>query len=173
MMQYVKMNPERLATKRLFPGFFRVQNDVEIAGRKYAAVGNIALLQAEHYQPVHVRRTMVEAADYGDMEPLRNYMNGCVLAARRGTVMVSPFISPKEKEVLAVLLKEKHPIIVLSDNGFGEYYKPSAGLFDAVAEGRMLILSPWQNNPDTRHITREECVALNQMAEEIAQIQEA
>ena len=44
MMQYVKMNPQRLATKRLKPGYFRVQEGIEIANRTYAAVGNIALL---------------------------------------------------------------------------------------------------------------------------------
>jgi hypothetical protein len=53
-------------------------------------------------------------------------------------------------------------------NGFGNYFKPSDLLFDAVAAGRLLILSPWTHNPDKRTITRAECVALNQMAEEIS-----
>jgi len=97
-------------------------------------------------------------------------MNSCVLAARKGTVMVSPFISPKEKEVLEVLLREKHTIIYIADNGFGEYYKPAEGLFEAVAEGRMLILSPWQHDPDKPHVTRTECVAMNKMAEEICEV---
>ena len=170
MIRYVQMNPQRLATKRLKPGYFRVQREIEIAGRQYSGVGNIALLQAEHFMPVHVRRTMVEAAEHGEQETLRNYMNGCVLAARKGTVMVSPFISPKEKEVLSVLLKEEHPIIMLADNGFGEYYKPSDALFNAVAAGRMLILSPWEHDDKKSHITREECVALNGMAEQICSI---
>jgi hypothetical protein len=84
--------------------------------------------------------------------------------------MVSPFISPKEKEVLEVLLHEKLPFIYLSDNGFGEYYKPSNLLFDACAEGQVLILSPWQHDAGKRHITRAECVAINDMAEEICNI---
>ncbi len=170
MIRYVQMNPQRLATKRLKPGYFRVQREIEIAGRQYSGVGNIALLQAEHFMPVHVRRTMVEAAEHGEQTQLRNYMNGCVLAARKRTVMVSPFISPKEKEVMAVLLKEEHPIIMLADNGFGEYYKPSDALFNAVAAGRMLILSPWEHDDKKQHITREECVALNGMAEQICSI---
>lgn len=167
-IHYIDMNPQRLATKKLKPGFFRVQHDVEIAGRKYDAVGNIEILQAEEYKPVHVRSVWVEDAERHNYDtPLRNYMNGCVLAARNGAVMVSPFISPKEKAVLEVLLHEEHRIIYITDNGFGEYYKPSDGLFDAVAEGRMLILSPWQYDPDKRHVTRAECVAMNGMAEEI------
>lgn len=170
-IRYVDMNPQRLATKKLMPGFFRVQHDVEIAGRKYDAVGNIEILHAEEYAPVHVRSVWVEDAERHNYDtPLRNYMNGCVLAARNGAVMVSPFISPKEKAVLEVLLCEGHSIIYIADNGFGEYYKPSDGLFDAVAAGRMLILSPWQHDPDKRHVTRAECVAMNGMAEEISSV---
>ena len=167
MIRYVQMNPQRLATKKLMPGFFHVQEGIEIAGRTYRGVGNVALLQAARYAPVHVRRTMIDEAMHGDNTRLRNYMNGCVLAARQGTVMVSPFISDKEKEVMVVLLAEEHPIIYIADNGFGDYYKPSDGLFDSVAAGRVLILSPWEYDPSKRHVSRAECVAMNQMAEEI------
>lgn len=170
MIRYVQMNPQRLATKRLMPGYFRVQRDIEIAGQKYSGIGNIGILQAEKFSPVHVRRIWVEDAEqHGEATRLREYMNGCVLAARKGVVMVSPFISPKEKEVLEVLLREKHTIIYIAENGFGEYFKPAEGLFEAVAEGRMLILSPWQHDPDKPHVTRAECVAMNKMAEEICE----
>ena len=167
MIRYVQMNPQRLATKRMKPGYFRVQKDIEIGGRKYDGVGNVALLMAEHFEPVHVRSVMVKAAEQGNAEPLRNYMNGCVLAARRGVVMVSPFISPQEKQVMKVLLQEQHPFILLADNGFRDYYKPADELFDACAAGRLLILSPWRYDEGKRHICRSECVALNMMAEEI------
>ena len=167
MINYLILNPQRLATKRLMPGFFRVQEGIEIGGRMYRGIGNVALLQAAHYKPVHVRSTMLDEAAHGDDKRLRDYMNGCVLAARQGAVMVSPFISDKEKEVMVVLLAEEHPIIYIADNGFRDYYKPSAGLFDSVAEGRVLILSPWEYDPKKRHVTRAECVAMNHMAEDI------
>ena len=172
-LRYIDMNPQRLATKRLKPGYFRVQEGIELAGRTYSGVGNIALLQAEHYAPVHVRRMMVEAAEHGEPQQMRDYMNGCVLAARKGTVMVSPFISPQEKQVMEVLLKEEHPFICIADNGFRDYYKPNDGLFDAVAAGRVLILSPWDYDADKRHVTRADCVAMNQMAEEICSLSSA
>ena len=168
MMQYVKMNPQRLATKRLKPGFFRVQAGIEIAGHKYRGVGNTKLLLANRFTPVHVRHTMVEEAAQGNDTRLRDYMNHCVLEARQGAVMISPFISDKEKEILIVLLAEEHPFIILADNGFRNYYKPSAGLFDSVAAGRVLILSPWEYDPHKKHISRADCVALNSIAEEIA-----
>ena len=170
MVNYLILNPQRLATKRLMPGFFRVQEGIEIAGRTYRGIGNAALLQAARFATVHVRRTMIDEAMHGDNKRLRDYMNGCVVAARQGTVMVSPFISDKEKEVMVVLLAEEHPIIYIADNGFRDYYKPSDGLFDAVAAGRVLILSPWEYDPSKRHVTRDECVAMNQMAEEICSL---
>lgn len=168
MIEYVQMNPQRLATKHLMPGYFRVQKGIEIAGQTYAGVGNIALLQAAHYATVHVSHILVNEAAQGNSQPLRDYMNGCVIAARRGTVMVSPFISPREKDIKSALLAEGHPFIVLEDNGFRDYYKPSGELFEAVAAGRVLILSPWEYDASKRHISRAECVALNGMAEQIA-----
>ncbi len=170
MMRYVHMNPQRLATKRLKPGFFRVQRGIEIGGRSYAGVGNATLLMAERFETVHVRRAMVQKAEQGDDAPLRDYMNGCVLAARKGAVMVSPFISPQEKQVMEVLLREELPFVLLTDNGFREYYKPTDALFDACAAGRVFILSPWEYGAGKRHISREDCVALNTMAEEITKI---
>lgn len=168
MIRYVQMNPQRLATRRLMPGFFRVQEGIEIAGRKYSGVGNIALLYAERYAPVHVRSIWVKDLEqHGDNAKLREYMNGCVLAARQGTVMVSPFISQYEKAVQEMLLKEEHPFILLADNGFRDYYKPADGIFDAVAAGRVLILSPWEYDAQKKHVSRAECVAMNKMAEEI------
>ena len=170
MMQYVKLNPQRLATKKLNPGFFQVQRKVEINGRSYDAVGNIKLLYQDRYMPVHVRRTMVEEAEHGDDQRLRDYKNSCILSAQQGSVMVSPFISPHEREVLDKLILDKRPVIYLADNGFGQYYKPSAHLFDAVDAGNLLILSPWQYDPDKKHISRADCVALNTMAEDLCRL---
>lgn len=166
-VHYIDMNPQRLATKRLKPGFFCVQPNIDIAGRIYSGVGNSKLLNETRYTPVHVRRTMLDAAAQGNPQPLSDYMEHCITAARQGAVLVSPFIHEKEREVLYIALSEGGSVIHLTDNGFREYYKPSDGLFDAVANGQMLILSPWQYDPKKRGITRAECVALNNIAEEI------
>lgn len=166
-IRYIDMNPQRLATKRLKPGFFHVQRNIEIAGRKYDGVGNTLLLTHARFAPVHVRNTLVQLAQHGNSQPLRNYKNSCVLMAREGCVMVSPFISPDEKAVMQVLLHEKRPCILLADNGFRDYYKPADAHFDACAAGLLLILSPWPYDAGKRHISRADCMALNSMAEEI------
>lgn len=169
MIHYLQMNPQRLATKKLKPGYFFVQRGVDICSRNYDIVGNAAILTAERYKPVHVRRIMVEAAGHGDDTALKEYMNACVLAARKGAVMVSPFISPDERRILAKLLEEGLPFICIADNGFGDYYKPADGLFEALTAGKVLILSPWEYDPKKGHVTRQECIAMNKMAEEICE----
>ncbi len=166
-IRYIDMNPQRLATKRLKPGLFHVQRDIAISGRRYDGVGNTTLLMSGLFEPVHVKHELVDEAARGNNLRLRNYMNSCVLAARKGVVMVSPFISTPEKQVMQVLLNEQRPFILLTDNGFRDYYKPSDILFDACASGRLLILSPWPYDVTKRHISRADCIALNAMAEEI------
>ena len=166
-IRYIDMNPQRLATMHLKPGYFRVQKDIMIGKRSYDGVGNTTLLMAEHFETVHVRRVLVEEASHGHDEPLRNYMNSCILMARKGVIMVSPFISPYEKQVMQVMLREQLSFIYLLDNGFRDYYKPTDALFDACASGRILILSPWTYDVSKRHISRVDCIALNAMAEEI------
>ena len=166
-IRYIDMNPQRLATKRLKPGFFRVQQGVAIGVRSYYGVGNTTLLMSERFATVHVRSVMVRMAEHGDDRPLRDYMNSCVQAARQGVVMVSPFISPHEKQVMQVLLREQRPFVHLMANGFSEYYKPVDGLFDACASGRLLMLSPWEYDAAKRSVSRAECVALNAMADDI------
>ena len=54
MMHYVRMNPQRLAIKRLKPGYFHVQKNIAIGGRQYDGVGNAALLMEAAFDTVHV-----------------------------------------------------------------------------------------------------------------------
>lgn len=168
MINYVKDNPQRLATMMLKPGYFHVQHKVEIGGREYDAVGNAKILMIAKRKVVHVRHIWVEDAElHGDDNSLNQYMSECVQAAKEGAVMVSPWISQYEKQILKHLLTEGLPVIYLASNGFGDYYKPTRELFEACKAGKVLILSPWVHAPEKTKISRAECVALNGMAEEI------
>ena len=44
-IRYIDMNPQRLATKRLKPGFFRVQRNISLGERNYDGVGNTTILK--------------------------------------------------------------------------------------------------------------------------------
>lgn len=48
--------------------------------------------------------------------------------------------------------------------GFTDLAKPGGQRFDACAEGRMLILAPWEHHNERRTIRRDQCLTLNDMA---------
>ena len=89
------------------------------------------------------------------------------LVGERGAVLVSPCISPGEKEIARAALADGLPLIVLLENGFAPKFKPSGRYFDACANGKLLMLAPWPHHFEKRTITRAQCLALNAMAQEI------
>lgn len=161
MLRYVADNPRRLYIRRHHARNFHVQQAVQVGEWCFSAVGNLLLLDnALHV--VHVRRRF-------SPEERRRYMNNCVLAARQGRVLISPFISEYEKQVRDVVLQEGYPVIQLTNEAFSHYYKPSGDLFHACANGQLLLLSPNHTSaPFGKRITREECNTLNALAEALA-----
>ncbi len=169
MAAYVRLNPYRLAVRRAYPDCFAIQRGVNMAGQVYAAVGNVGLLLEPHLWQVHVHKEWVwDAERHGFEEPLRRYKNECIVQARGGAVLVSPFINEHEAAVRDVALREHLSVIWILDNGFPEgsgYYKPFAEHIEAIAAGRLLLLSPWDTyTPDKERCTRAECLYLNTLA---------
>lgn len=160
MFDYLRDNPRRLAVKRTRPGYFRIQRNVVIAGTTCDTIGNQRLLLAPHLKPVHVRRVW-------NQEQTRNYMNECIIAARQGAILISPFISETERAVRDEALKEHLPIIIVHHTSLPELYKPEPMFFDACTEGRILIIAPQGQQSSSSTITYAHCSALNQFAETI------
>lgn len=161
MIDYVHDNPRRLYLRRHCSSLFHVTCDVQIHDYSFNAVGNLMLIDNPMHA-VHVRRRFNE-------EERRAYMNNCIIAARRGKVLISPFISEYEKQVRDVALREGLEVIQLCNEPFTDYYKPTGELFDACTTGKILLLSQHQGETSFSHrIKREECVALNAIAEDIA-----
>lgn len=161
MLRYVQDNPRRLYIRRHHAHYFHVQKDVQVGDYRFAAVGNMALIDSPLHA-VHVRRRFTP-------EERRRYMNSCVVAARRGRVLISPFISDYEKQVRDVMLQEGFPVIQLTNEYLSQFYKPSGELFHACSQGQLLLLSPNDSPvPFSTRITREQCNQLNIIAEAIA-----
>lgn len=102
-------------------------------------------------------------ADVGRFEEQRQQV---MAAARSGYIIVSSFISPREREIMKQLAQESLPYIEIMDNGFSRRYKPSGKAFYACAENRLLQLTPWTHLYD-RHgttVTREMCLIMNHLA---------
>ena len=178
MIDYVHDNPRRLMLRRQHSGSFAVQRDVRFQGHKFSAVGNLKWLDYP-LQAVHVRQKFTD-------DERKDYMNACILSARKGTVLIGAFISEYEKQVRDEALREGLPVIQLCHEQFYNLYKPSGDLFDACTTGHLLLLheegmsantptaqhaTPSLRNPyweSLRKITREQCKALNALAEELA-----
>ena len=124
-------------------------------------IGCSALLSAERKLPLICHRSDAPFFDRQRDAVLR--------AAREGAVIVSAFISPKEREIRDLLLMEQLPIIEVVDNGFADRYKPSGKSFYACAENRLVQISPW-NYEYSRDmgINREACLVMNQLVRVIA-----
>ena len=162
MISYVKDNPRRLWLKKKRPEYFAVQHNVQWNGHSFSIVGNILLLDSSLWA-VHVRSRFSE-------EEARSYMHECIVAARKGAVLVGAFISPKEKQVLEMAVAEGLPVIFLVPYSFSEYYKPTGKLIEMCTKGKMLFLTEVSSEVSPRRsISREECNTLNALAEEMMQ----
>lgn len=161
MFDYLRDNPRRLAIKRQHPGYFRLQRNVMLEGTTCDMVGNQCLLLAQCMIAVHVRRAW-------NAEQTRAFMNECILAARKGAVLISPFISEAERAVRDEALKEHLSIIVIHDKPLPELYKPEPMYFDACREGRILIISPVKGHFLNKDLTYAQCKEMNALSEAIA-----
>lgn len=155
--QYIRDNPRRLAVRRANPDFFRRVNYISINGRQFSAFGNIQLLDNPFKNAVIVHRADSAATK---SEQRSQWLH----TASNGGVLVSPFISPAEKEVRQEAEQSGGKIILLTNNAFPERYKPAAHDFALCEQGRLLILAPLESMPDCR----ETFLALNRLAEGVA-----
>ncbi|MBR1666134.1 MAG: hypothetical protein IJ699_07940 [Bacteroidaceae bacterium] len=160
MIDYVRDNPRRLMLRRQHSSLFVVQHQVRYGRWSFSSVGQLRLLDAP-LVAVHVRR-------YFTLDQRRDYMNGCILAARRGAVLVSPFISEHEKRVRDEAFREGLCCIQLCNEPFSDYYKPAGELITPCTDGRLLLLTLVTGAPQERRITRDECTSLNAVAESMA-----
>lgn len=158
---YLDDNPRRLLLKRQNPQLFTVLHDMEIAGKKCQVVGNRFLLDVPDKMAVIVHRR------YTDEENAR-LREEWLACGERGGVLVSAAIAPKEKEVLREAMNRGYRIILLRENGFPEFYKPSGESFDACYGGLLLQISPWEYHMERKTITRAQCLELNAMAESLS-----
>ena len=83
--------------------------------------------------------------------------------ARSGTVLVSPAISKGEQAVMRAVLDAHLPLIFLTPWGFNAFSRPGHQYYEACAEGRFLILAPWEHQNQRLPLTRDMCLQLNAM----------
>ena len=159
--RYLDDNPRRLAIKRQHSDYFTIMQQISIGEWSCKAVGNRYLLNIPDKMAVIVHRA------YSDdmFEELKALW---LDFAENGGVLISAAISPREKIVMREAMNRGYRLIYLRENGFPELYKPSGESFVACSEGRLLQISPWDYHMQRKTISREQCLQLNRLAEEIA-----
>ena len=158
---YLRDNPRRLLLKRARPDWLRPFFNLKIGATTYSGIGNRNLLRSPRRLPVRVSRRLTK-------EQIEAVTTQYMEAARHGAVLVSPAISPGEKQVMRTAFDAGFPTIVLMENGFTAMSKPKGEQFDACANGRLLMLSPWEHHNEKRAINAAQCTQLNLMAIEIS-----
>ena len=161
MVRYVEDNPRRLALKRSLPDLFQRCNKIRIGEEVLDAFGNPFLLRKDFIRNVHVRRAWTP-------EQAQQYKETCLREVSQGAVLVSPFISPAEKDILREAIEQGASIIRLVREGMAPRFKPSGKEFELCCAGRLLILTPWEYQTDKIALSRQDAVRLNNLAELIA-----
>lgn len=202
MIGYVKENPMRAILKRTYPEFMQRRQCIKINGTvRYAAFGNLLLLKNPMKQQVFCHRLArveqlneEERRRYGYMgsyptdaksrvpyvktEAWTKERDAWISFAQNGGVLVTPGISPGERDMKNIAINSRLPLIHLQAEPITENFKPEGERFYACVEGSLLILAPWVDDLDgmssltgAQEATRyDRFHNMNKLAEEICKM---
>lgn len=195
MLNYIRSNPARLAEKRQNPELFKRVTNLEVPLNGGSTIGNFFSLGNRHLLslPLHQEQCSRRFFEYrrvdkagGGKKILKDSSGEPVIkfaadeyqkqlesaqeAAMRGAVILSPCISDGERQIAREILKQGFRLVALKNMGFSKYEKPSGKLFEACAEGRLLLLAPaaWPYQTQAKPMTRFDAIALNRIAQWLA-----
>lgn len=159
IFNYIRSNPYRLAVRHAYPDFFTRHNNLMVGETACQLYGNIHLLDNPFKEQVIVHR-----ADNDEVYSANR--DKWLYTAGNGGVLVSPFISKREKEIRKEAEALGGRFILITNRPLGERGKPSGKDFDLCSQGRMLIIAP-QSPLD---FSRSACQHMNGLANHTANI---
>ena len=129
--------------------------------------GDRSLLKEHRLLPVVCHRK--DAARFNSQK------TRCMEEAARGTVLVCPCISPKEREIINESVNHGFPVVLIADNGFPDRYHPSTQRLDLCAEDQLLLVSPWhyQYRGKNEQITVSFCKTMNCLAQALCRTKDS
>lgn len=166
---YLDDNPRRLWLKWHFPDRLRKVYDFTAGtkGHRYIAVGNTFLV-------THPERLQVRCHRNLTVEQIQQEVEKYLREAHRGTVLVSPFISPAEKAVFEACYRERLPMIHIVNRGLdGKFNYPSGRDLSGCSDGFLLVLAPYADysaETAAARITRAQCLDMNGYAADLATV---
>lgn len=191
--KYMAANPWRWLLREKYPNLFcKVWGKELLPGHRFDLIGNMFLLDKPWHLPVRISRFAVKEEAFNPYNPegsfilengkrvlrrtqylfprrektqeeIQNAIQPYLKLAKAGAVLITPCISPAEKEVVQAAYKENMHIVMLCHQGFDRYYHPSKAHYDACARGILLQLAPWKYDPG-RELRKQLCEELNDMA---------
>ena len=113
--------------------FVRMQKRelLRLGAHTYNGIGNRTLLSVPCRLAVRISRRITG-------QQLQAETARYIQAAHNGAVLISPAISPGEKDVMRQVFNLRLPVVVVVRNGFTPLSKPKGEQFDACAEGLLL-----------------------------------
>lgn len=166
---YLDDNPRRLWLKWHFPDRLRKVYDFTAGtkGHRYTAVGNTFLVTYPERLQVRCHRNLT-------VEQIQQEVEKYLREAHRGTVLVSPFISPAEKAVFEACYRERLPMIHIVNRGLdGKFNYPSGRDLSGCSDGFLLVLAPYADysaETAAARITRAQCLDMNGYAADLATV---
>ena len=99
----------------------------------------------------------------------------CLEEAAKGAVLVSARIAKGEREIMDEAVHSGYTVVLIADNGFTDRYHPSADRMDLCAEGRMLMITPWQYKYRAREekISVPVCKTMNCLAQALCRTKDS
>ena len=168
--RYMKENPLRARIREECPHLMERQLHLWIAGREYAAFGNLFLLKYPIKEQVFFHRKDPKTGKPTDeTDDFRQERARLLRIAEEGTVLVTPGISKGERIIVNDALESHLPLILLQKEPIGEYWKPSLRRFYACTAGHLLILAPWSFDGESDYSRFHQ---LNDYAREICEATE-
>jgi len=170
--RYILDNPRRYCLKQAHPEYFHtvaeLQHPALPAGGTWSGYGNRFLLDRPEKRAIRVSRKATP-------ETIAVLRGEVATDAAHGLVVVSPFISPGEKEIAtSILTSHTGDVILMKHDGFPALFKPKGKYFDLCVQGRLLVLSSpafLSSSSGGVHaaLTREACFSMNAACAQIAE----
>lgn len=163
VFDYIRQNPYRLAVRRERPDFFSKRRGLMIGGTEVQGYGNLFLLRNPFKMSLVVHRADTE-------EDFNRKMEDCLYFASNGGVVVSAFISAREKQIRREVEAAGGRVILVHDRPLQDREKPGKHDFELCCKGELLMLSPvsYLDLPKVEHPPRWQCLDMNKLAETIA-----
>ncbi len=159
-IHYTRDNPRRYMLKQTFPDYMTRRWIITMGEEQYMAKGNIFLLNQPHLFPVKFSRNFSEKESF-------EWTERCKSMLHNGSIPVSPFIHPKEKEVKEYAINQGFNIVRICTNGFAERESAAGIEFELMSKGRLLLIAPMEYKTQKQDLKYQYAQHLNGVAVDI------